>query len=313
MTVPLNAGNTADAEVEVVAAALLALDPTGDRVAGILRNTIDQLYDGQRTGRYRWDQLYKTEKTHCGTLVEINLQREFKFEDGKTLDYRIADIEVDCKFSQKLGGWMIPPEARGHICMVVWAEDTATPHWSLGLVRITPGHLSAGSNRDAKGSLNKDGRAAIRWLWTRSSLPPNVLLQLDEESVQKIMCGPSGQRRVCDLFRYAQRRIVGRSVVATVAQQDDYMKRVRANGGARTKLQPEGIIILGHYRSHGDIAEALGLPRPIDGASISARITPATTAGQGVALIGKSLWKLAGVGDPIVVAPILPGLSQGSH
>jgi hypothetical protein len=27
--------------------------------------------------------LYKTEKTHFGTLVEINLQREFGFADGR--------------------------------------------------------------------------------------------------------------------------------------------------------------------------------------------------------------------------------------
>ncbi len=37
-----------------------------------------------------WDQLFKTEKTHCGTLVEINLHREFKFQDGTKLDYQIA-------------------------------------------------------------------------------------------------------------------------------------------------------------------------------------------------------------------------------
>lgn len=32
--------------------------------------------------------LYKTQKTHCGTLVEINLQLEFRaeFADGKALD-----------------------------------------------------------------------------------------------------------------------------------------------------------------------------------------------------------------------------------
>jgi hypothetical protein len=107
-----------------VAAELRALDPNGSRTAQVLRNTFDQLYDGQRTGRYRWDQLYKTEKTHCGTLVEINLQREFKFLDGDVLDYTIANVDVDCKYSQTVGGWMIPPEARDHVCLVVSASDT---------------------------------------------------------------------------------------------------------------------------------------------------------------------------------------------
>ncbi len=47
------------------------------------------LLDGQHTGRYRWDQLHKTEKTHFGTLVEINLQRAFGFDDGMTMDFAI--------------------------------------------------------------------------------------------------------------------------------------------------------------------------------------------------------------------------------
>src|SRR5215213_10097391 len=92
-----------DGELDAVLADLLHRDPDGSRTARVLRNTLDQLYDGQRTRRYRWDQLYKTEKTHCGTLVEINLQREFRFTDGGTLDYCLAGVEVDCKFSQSLG------------------------------------------------------------------------------------------------------------------------------------------------------------------------------------------------------------------
>ena len=38
----------------------------------------------------------------------------------------------------------------------------------------------------------------------------------------------------------AQRRLISRTVVATVAQQEDYMKRVRGNGGSRTSLRPGG-------------------------------------------------------------------------
>src|SRR5690242_20727699 len=105
-----------DPELESVRQSILSLDADGARSSRVLRDTIDQLLDGVHTGRYRWDQLYKTEKTHAGTLVEINLQREFGFEDGVDLDYRIAGADVDCKFSQTLGGWMIPPEAEGHLC-----------------------------------------------------------------------------------------------------------------------------------------------------------------------------------------------------
>jgi len=79
------------------------------------------LLDGQHTGRYRWDQLYKTEKTHFGTLVEINLQREFGFADGVAMDFAICGIDVDCKYSQDRGEWMIPPEALGQIILGLWA------------------------------------------------------------------------------------------------------------------------------------------------------------------------------------------------
>ncbi len=56
-------------------------------------------------------------------FFEINLHREFEFEDGSVLDYQIAGIEVDCKYSQKLFGWMIPPQAYGHLCLLLWAHD----------------------------------------------------------------------------------------------------------------------------------------------------------------------------------------------
>lgn len=301
MTVPIT-----DDEIDLVEAYLRSVDPLGIRTATVLRNTIDQLYDGQRTGRYKWDQLYKTEKTHCGTLVEINLQREFRFDDGQILDFRIEGVEVDCKYSQRSGGWMIPPEARGQICIVVTAADTAAPVWSLGLVRASEAHLNLGNNRDSKATLNASGRDSIRWLSLNRELPPNVLLQLSDEIVNQIMSATSGVRRVNELFRSAQKLIIRRTVVATVAQQDDYMKRVRTNGGARSSLKPEGILILGQYESHARIATQLNLPRPGKGDFVSARVVSASNPGEGVAIIGNSLWRVASDQDKVEPAPDLP-------
>jgi hypothetical protein len=300
-------GTSEDQELQAVAAALRTLDPEGSRTGQVLRDTLDQLYDGQRTGRYRLEQLFKTEKTHCGTLVEINLQREFKFQDGTTLDYNIAAADVDCKYSQTLGGWMIPPEAQDHICLLVWADDAAS-HWSMGLVRTTPDCLNTGGNRDRKATLNQRGRAAIIWLFDHAPLPPNVLLQLDAQTVNRIMSKPSGQARINELFRSATGRIIGRGVVATVAQQPDYMKRVRANGGARTALQPEGIIILGQYSSHAAVARSLGVPFPGPGDSVSVRLAPAAGPSPGTAEIGGRFWKAAGPADQPVAAPELPNI-----
>jgi hypothetical protein len=187
------------------------------------------LLDGQHTGRYRWDQLHKTEKTHAGTLVEIALARTLRLADGVTLDYTIAGAEVDCKFSHRLGGWMIPPEADGKLLLLVQASDEDGT-WSAGLIRATAENLRPAGNRDGKRALNERGRAAVRWLQARASLQENALIRLPERDVAAIFALPSGQQRVNELFRRAQRMRVSRTVVATVAMQDDYMKRVRSAG-----------------------------------------------------------------------------------
>src|SRR5205823_5194312 len=138
----------------------------------------------------------------------------------------------------------------------------------------------------------------------------NVLLQLDRSIVDDILKLSSGQKRVNQLFRSAVGRIVGRGAVATLAQQDDYMKRIRANGGARTALQNEGILILGQYKSHTAIARALGTPEPGPGDSISVRVVRAPAPGRGVARINGGLWKIAAPNDPIVKAPRLPKIRR---
>ena len=131
-------------------------------------------------------------------------------------------------------------------------------------------------------------------------------MQLDSETVARIMTQKSGQKRINELFRAALCRVVGRATVATVAQQDDYMKRVRANGGARTTLQPEGILILGHYNSHAAIARELGIPVPGPGDTVSIRVISTRFPGAGVAQIRNRLWKVAAPKDPVVRAPDLP-------
>ena len=227
---------TGDRELAAVAAELRALDGDGARMATAIRGALDMLLDGQHTGRYRWDQLHKTEKTHAGTLVEIALARALRLAGGTVLDYTIAGAEVDCKFSHRLGGWMIPPEAGGKLLLLVQASDEDGT-WSAGLLRAIPGNLSPAGNRDGKRSLNDRGRAAVRWLHARAPLQDNALIRLPERDVAAIFARPSGQQRVNELFRRAQRMRVSRTVVATVAMQDDYMKRVRGGGGARDQLR----------------------------------------------------------------------------
>ena len=298
-----------DVALEEVVEAFAEADPDGDRTSRVLRSTYDQLYDGQRTGRYRWDQLFKTEKTHYGTLIEINLRREFDglIEDGELLDYKIAGHEIDCKYSQKQGGWMLPPECFNQLLLVCTANDQDGV-WSLGVVRATESNRRSSSNRDAKAGLNSNGREAIRWLHRDSLLHPNVLLQMEAKVVAQIFSFNSGQRRVNELFRAAQMMRIGRNAVATVAQQDDYMKRVRSNGGARSALAWEGILIVGgDYESHRNVAEEFGVVVPGPGEFVSFTVVPTTLQDPNRVELDGTNWRLAIPGEVgSEFAPALP-------
>ncbi|PWK81760.1 restriction endonuclease NaeI [Lentzea atacamensis] len=308
----MNPAAVADAELELVRSELYRLDPDGQRFANVLRATYDQLYDGQRTGRWNYDQLHKTEKTHMGTLVEINLHREFGFGDGDQTDYEIAGVQVDCKFSKSRGEWMFPPESWNHICLVVWASDVQSA-WSAGLVRVDGNQLTVASNRDNKRRLTAQGRAAVVQLWPdRRELPKNLLLHMEPEARARVFNATAkrgnrhGQARVNQLFREVQGVLVPRAVIATVAQQDDFMKRVRGSGGARSYLRDEGILVLGHQDNDPVVARDLGLPVPRKGEVVAARVVP---AGENAVLpsaeIGGRRWVVASPSDPVCEAPAM--------
>lgn len=266
-----------DPELATVYERLLKLDPMGQRFAHVLRDTIDQLLNGEATGRYSWDQLRQTEKTHAGSMVEINLHREFDFDDGDVTDYRIANIQVDCKYSQQFGGWMIPPEAMGHLCLLVTANDSKS-QWSAGLLRIRQEYLNRGKNRDSKLTVKAEHRKNILWLWHEAELPENVLLHLPPSVRDQILIDGKrkGQARVIQLFAEVQNRRIGRGAVRTAAQQLDYLARLReGKGRARTVLRGKGILIAGPYSKHREIARRVGAEVPGKGEFVSFRVCEA--------------------------------------
>ncbi len=294
-------------------------DALGDAIARAIRRSYDQVYDGQHTGRFHWAQLSKTEKTNAGSLVEIWLARELDLHDGSDLDFQIAGHEVDCKFSQRVGGWMLPPEVIDHIAMLVTADDYLGT-WSLGLLRITTDRIHSATNRDSKATLNAPGRADIRWLFKDETLPGNALLRMPTADTVAVMSSHrsgyarSGQERLDELFRRAQGMRISRTVIATVAQQDDPMKRVRSNGGSRSRLAAEGYLLLGHYRTHRDVARALGVPVPNSGEIVSVRVHPARHANRpGTATIGGTSWRLWRAGDDLVSAPALTHTARSAN
>lgn len=265
-----------------------------ERFAAAIRQSFDEVFDGQRTGRYRIEQLGKVEKTYIGTKVEIVVQDEFGLQRGRRLDYLVDEQEVDSKWSMKSGGWMIPTEAVGELCLCLTANDNRS-EFQVGIVRAGDALLKAGLNKDKKRRLNDDGLSAMTWLVSRGDLAENLLLHLDDGTRDSILNPAfSGQRRVNELFRLVQQRIVRREVVLTVARQDDGPKRVR---DARKALRAEGVIVLGHQQSHPRIAADLGLAIPPKGSWLSCRVVRDRGEGDRTAAIAGASWRLAQPGD----------------
>ena len=300
-----------------------------ERFRWALRDSLDELLDGQRTGRWAYQHLSKTEKTYLGTAVEVNLTKEFEFANGDDLDWRIADRDVDCKFSKDLGGWEIPMEMyrcadhgdrqgkSDHPALVTWINDD-TSTWAAGLITITDerlrwridkntGEVGRAYNRDNKRRLADSSARDVYWLWggLQIDLPRNLLLHMDPAARDRIFSFPrSGQARVNQLFREIQESIVSRQMVLTVAQQDDAPKRAR---DARLKLREEGLLVLGHQESHPHIAKALQLPVPVKGEWIATRVVPVVeTDSRPFFSVAEQRWARAQPDEPVVAAPKLP-------
>lgn len=258
--------------------------------------------------RFRYSDLRKTEKTHVGTIVEINLGKAFELEDGLDMDYRVAGVDVDCKYSMSFGGWELPLESLGHLVLLTWADDDRS-RWSAGLWRVDPRVLGRGQgNRDRKRKMLKAGVAQVTWLWRDVTLDENLLLHLPPPTVNRIFAhtGPrNGQKRINELFRSVTRRIIRREVVLTVAQQKDGPRRARMAREPK-QLGREGILVLGHYEWDVRVARLLGLPVPRSGEWVSARVAPADGDSPNAFEAQGQWWRLAEADEWVPPAPTVP-------
>jgi hypothetical protein len=223
----------------------------------LIRAAIDEVIDAPRTGRVYASELEKTEKTYIGTKIEILVRNFFRLPKG-ILDLTIDGLDVDVK--NTLGEtWMIPREAIGKPCILV-ASDEIKHTCFFGILVAHMDYLTSGLNQDQKRSVSARGFRNIHWILIDEPYPDSFWSTLGEAKTHAIMRGRSGNERVEALFRLAQGVRVHRDIVQAVAQQKDYMKRLRKNGGARDTLAHEGIAILsGKYDS--DLVARLGLGR----------------------------------------------------
>jgi hypothetical protein len=230
---------TVDAALEAVINFFKGRADLVDVIGRALRQSFDEVIDGPRTGRYRIEELEKTEKTYIGTKVEIILRNELALPRGSVLDNLIAGHEVDTKFSLS-GNWMIPREAVGQICLLVEGSDNAGT-FSVGLLRMVPLVLTNGANQDGKKSVSAVGKTSIQWLIRNEVLPPNFLLRLPDDVRSRIMSRSSGVQRVKELFVSVTDVIIPRTAIEQVARQKDPLKRARAMKAA---LAADGFKVL---------------------------------------------------------------------
>lgn len=227
-----------------------------DKIPPLLRQAVDEVIDAPRTIRLTIDQLEKTEKTYIGTKVEILIRDFFGLPKG-LLDLSIDGRDVDIKNTVG-NNWMIPSEAIGKPCILVACNEDDSV-CSLGIVVAHLSYLTSGGNRDGKKTISSAGKLNIHWIMRDHPYPRNFWLNVPTKVAQYILSGKSGNARVEALFTELDRQPIPRRVVETVAHQQDFMKRLRKNGGARDRLSSKRIAILsGTY--DGALISSLGLP-----------------------------------------------------
>jgi len=249
-----------DPELELVFAHLQALagpDPAA-RFGPAIRQSIDEVLDGPRTGRWSFAQLEKTEKTYVGTKLEIVVRASLGLERGDLLDLDIEGHPVDIKWGMN-SGWQIPEEAVGRLCLCIGGLRKLSK-FQVGLVRCREEYLNLGANRDRKTTLTAADRdAAMRFLVPPTPLPQSFVAQMDDAVRAEVMAEDTIQARVTKLFTLLPRTPIPRDAIATVARTTgDPMRRIRADTWAGDPLN--GMRTLSAQYGNA-VIEALGYPR----------------------------------------------------
>lgn len=213
------------------------------KMKAFFRSAIDEVIDSGRTGRLFIAELEKTEKTYLGTKFEKNLRDWLEVERGETLDLKIGGLEVDIKSSVSGWNWGIPQEAFNQFCILINVDDIKH-RYSLGLFLASVDRLSTSKNRDTKRRIPaKFRKEHVWWLRFEADYTPNFWSRIavpDREEIMRLL----GTKALSILFERYQGVPVSRVQIAAIARQDDFMKRVRRNGGARDNLAPKGIAVL---------------------------------------------------------------------
>lgn len=233
-------------------------DPNPTQLFGeAIRQSIDEVLDGPRTGRWDFAQLEKTEKTYVGTKIEIVIRAAFGLERGPHLDLEIEGHDVDLKWAMN-SQWQIPQEAIGQLCLCIGGLHGMTD-FRVGVVRCTEKVLNAGSNRDGKRTLTAAAKLAMSVLVPPSPIPPNFVAEMAPDKRSEVVEQPTIQARVTRLFKLFPYTPVPRSALQTVARTGgDPVRRIRADTGKGDPL--DGMVVLSSQSGGNAVVEALGYP-----------------------------------------------------
>jgi Restriction endonuclease NaeI len=174
------------------------------------------------------------------------------------MDFLIGGREVDVKSTTGgKSGWMIPLEAKNQLLILLRInEDRST--CAVGLVRARAEYLRSGENRDRKTSFSAEGTRNIWWMVQDFAYTPNFWTLISADLRAQIMSPRGGTERLTVLFENCLEIPVSRVLISSIAAQDDFMKRIRRNGGARDNLAPKGIAIL-YSETDRALMQQLGL------------------------------------------------------
>lgn len=212
------------------------------RFPELIREAINFVLDPVRTARTRMHELDSIEKTFVGLKIEHFVRDMLDVPKGLR-DLVIDGVDVDIK--NTIGDtWMIPPETyrTEDACLLVASEEATHRCW-LGLLIAREAYLNA-PNRDEKRSVGSTAFQHILWLVEGAPYPQSHWATIDMDRFREIKKIRGGTKRAVAFFSENLRKPIDRIVVQSLLLQHDYMKRLRANGGARDILQRRGIALL---------------------------------------------------------------------